>query len=268
MAVSTFYSRVIVALSLATATVGCSEPPPNPPSQPESQEAIDPVQQERDEIFALLAYAVILKDWQDESSSGRGYNIGSVLVDSQHQVRCWARNSVNVTGNESQHGEVRLITNYLHNTEQFDLKGYRLYTTLEPCAMCGGMMTLTELPATVYGQTDPTYGKAIQRLEINSTSIGGYPPYPRPVDSIMSTTAIREELDAAFARAPSGTDVTVFLASEEAKQIHEDALRQFNGFQVEFPENEAVLEAAQAFLMRVPDQYTETPYLTNCVSAN
>ena len=36
---------------------------------------------ERDNIFSLLAYSVVLKNWQTDRKTGRGYNIGSVLVD-------------------------------------------------------------------------------------------------------------------------------------------------------------------------------------------
>jgi len=76
----------------------------------------DPVQTEKDNIFSLLAYSVVLKgwQWQHEQPGVRGYNIGSVLVNSNNEIVCWARNAVDITENESQHGEVRLITNYLH----------------------------------------------------------------------------------------------------------------------------------------------------------
>ncbi len=85
---------------------------------------------EKDNIFSLLAYAVVLKGWQQNKSEGRGYNIGSVLVDENYNIVCWARNAVNITNNNTQHGEVRLMLNYLNNSNAFSLPNYRLYTTL------------------------------------------------------------------------------------------------------------------------------------------
>lgn len=223
-----------------------------------------PAQIERDEIFTLLAYAVVQKNWQtDRGPTSRGYNIGAVLVDSEDKIVCWARNSVGVTANKTQHGEVRLMTNYLGNVSTTSsLPGYKLYTTLEPCAMCAGMMTLQSIELTVYGQTDTGYGGAIQRLEFDSTSCGGYEPYPRRVISVASTTDIRKNLDESYADAPRG--ITKFLASEDAKKIYDSAFDDFMNYTVSYPENESTLEAAKAFLAAVPDSYTAIPYKDSC----
>jgi len=74
-----------------------------------------PAEIEKDNIFSLVAYAVVFKGWQQSRSVDRGYNIGSVLVDENYNIVCWARNAVNVAKNNTQHGEVRLMLNYLHN---------------------------------------------------------------------------------------------------------------------------------------------------------
>lgn len=230
----------------------------------------DPVQTEKDNIFSLLAYSVVLKDWQGENidSGVRGYNIGSVLVNANDEVVCWARNAVDITENESQHGEVRLITNYLRNTQLFSLKGYRLYTTLEPCAMCSGMMTLTQLYVTIYGQSDPGYGHALERLQFDSTSIDGYCPYPRPVLSAAAQNDIREQLDYEYSQAPPGTSITEWLTGSVAYDIYEQANQELVNFVPEYSENEPVLEAAIAFLEGVPEEYEETPYTVNCPSTD
>ena len=221
---------------------------------------------EKDNIFSLLAYAVVLKDWQDDSKNGRGYNIGGVLVDSNDHLVCWARNSVNVTNNGTQHGEVRMITNYLQNAPVKKLKEYKLYTTLEPCAMCSGMMTLTNLFTTIYGQKDPDFGDAIQRLRFNSKAEGGYCPYPRGVNSVAAENDVRKKIDTAYQKyqEAGGTSITEWLSTAEAKIFYEEAAKQLKNFTVKFPENQSSLTAAQNFLSGVPSKYTKTPYAVNC----
>ncbi|MFE8598202.1 nucleoside deaminase [Archangium violaceum] len=250
-----------VALTAAEAEECRFKPPP--PYQP------TPEQNEKDQIYSLVAYAVVYRNWQ-EASVGvgvRGYNIGSVLVDPSGRLVCWARNAVGVTGNKTQHGEVRLMTNYLHNTTGGALGGgYTVYTTLEPCAMCSGMMTLMSVKSTVYGQADPDFGKALERLSFNSTAIHGFCSYPRGVTSGEVIHAIAERLDQGYARYMQTHPpvITDFLASPEARQIFADAEQQLLTFKVQFPSNQPVLDSALAFLQGVPREYTETPYTTNC----
>lgn len=223
-----------------------------------------PVEIEKNNIFSLLAYAVVLKGWQQSSREGRGYNIGSVLVDENYNIVCWARNAVNITKNNTQHGEVRLIINYLKNCQNvFSLPNYRLYTTLEPCAMCSGMMTLNKLFLTVYGQKDHSYGDAIQRLELDSTSCGGFNPYPRPVISVINKTGIPELLDKAYIE--SGiTSITEWLSSAQAKNIFEKAKQKLDDYQPQYKENESILINAKNFLQNVPADYPGFFYKTNC----
>jgi tRNA(Arg) A34 adenosine deaminase TadA len=229
--------------------------------------ADDPAAAERDEIYTLLAYAVVLKDWQNNDMiSNRGYNIGSVLVDNQkHQVVYWARNSVNKTHNMSQHGEVRLMTCYLAShgdAKQKDLKNFTIYTTLEPCAMCSGMMMLTSVPVTVYGQTDPGYGKALERLELDSRKPdgSGYPSYPRFVKSMPSDLQHRKQLDSLYdqyVKVNPNPHITEFLATNDAKNVFENALKVLQDYSVKYPENQAVLSQALDYYKAVPDHYVE-----------
>lgn len=94
---------------------------------------------ERDYLYSLLAMCVVRHDWQWLEET-RGHNIGSVLVkNATGEVAYYARNSNRVLTNGSQHGEVRLVTNFLKcEGEGTYLKDYTLYTTLEPCMMCAG----------------------------------------------------------------------------------------------------------------------------------
>ena len=222
-----------------------------------------PVEEEKDEIFSFLAYAIVSKGWQQSKSTGRGYNIGSVLVDEKYNIVCWARNSVNITNNNTQHGEVRLMLNYLNNTTVFDLQNYRLYTTLEPCAMCSGMMTLNQLFLSVYGQKDHGYGDAIQRLELDSKSCGGFDPYPRPVISVVNKTNYPDRLDRAYLN--SGiSSITEWLATDEAKEIFEATVVELNNYKVQYDENKIILQNALDFLENVPVDFAGFLYRVNC----
>ena len=222
---------------------------------------------ERDAIFMLLAYAVVEKDWQDnDMTKNRGYNIGSVLVKNDtHEVAFNATNAVNITHNMTQHGEVRLMNCYLAkygSATMKDLKGYTLYTTLEPCAQCSGMMFLTNLPRVVYGQTDPSFGKAVERLELDSRALPmGYPPYPRSdiVHSEGSKALYRYYLDdlyEEYQKAHPDAHITEFLASPKIAQVYREAVHDLRHFEVTYPANQKILKQAIDYLdKKVPKQY-------------
>jgi tRNA(adenine34) deaminase len=242
---------------------------PNPGGNPADAAAPAPAtspaataQAERDEIFTLLAYAVVLKDWQSSGSpagaaAARGYNIGSVLVDpAQRHAVYWGLNSVYLTENRTQHGEVRLMTCFFERmreagTPLSTLKGYTIYTTLEPCAMCSGMMVLTSVPRTVYGQEDPGFGKALERLKLDSSQCQGYPPYPRAVESDHAAVDAAGQLERRYddyrRNHPDNPSITDFLATPEARQVYEAALAAFLSLEPRFAENQAVLADARDF---------------------
>lgn len=83
---------------------------------------VDALQQERDDIFSLLIYALVYQDWQDGTVPRhlrRGYNIGALLVTPQFEPVFHGLNCINSTENATQHGEVRAITQYLEQTRKF-----------------------------------------------------------------------------------------------------------------------------------------------------
>jgi len=221
---------------------------------PLSLDTVSSQQLELDSFYTLMAYAVVYKDWQQSATKqlSRGYNIGSVLVDSNNQVVNWGRNSVNVSMNESKHGEVMLIQSYLDSTKTFSLKGFTIYTTLEPCAMCSGMMKLTEVHRTVYGQTDPSYGKALERLQLNSSSCGGgYTPYPRTVISDKSPDPVSIAIDSAYAQ-HSSDHITTFLATPDAEILFKQASDRFSNYlKAKFVKNQEIIDNAHTYFKTV-----------------
>ncbi len=213
----------------------------------------DAVQAERDEIYMLLAYSIVLNDWQNEEEvKKRGHNIGAILVDPNGQIVNWARNCNAALSNGTQHGEVRLMLSYLNRERGYSLKNHTIYTTLEPCAQCSGMMTLTNVYRTVYGQTDLAFGKAIERLTLNSRQWNkkGYEPYPRKVLSEKSKSVICIMLDDEYAKV--GGSITRYLLTDGAKEKYLIARNMLDTYQVKYTnENQKLLMHAQETLLLV-----------------
>lgn len=225
---------------------------------------------ERDYICILASYAVVYKGWQKDNA--RGYNIGSVLLnnlDPDGRLVFWGRNCNNITENQTQHGEVRLMLGYLsfiHNERQHgrkvpymvNLASHTVYTTLEPCAQCAGMMTLQMVKRTVYGQTDPGFGKAIERLELDSSSLpNGYKPYPRPVISERSSIIYCTQLEDAYAKYQKEQTggITDFLKTEAARVIFEAAYNEFINYKAKVALNEEFLKDAKDLVNSVSANY-------------
>ena len=199
--------------------------------------ATDAVQQERDVILSLAAMAVVRADWQ-ENSTGRGHNIGSVLVNAQGVPVFWARNAARGLDNASQHGEVRLIQNFLNckGVGRY-ADGYTVYTTLEPCAMCTGLMTLTQVTRVVYVQEDPGYGDAAEALKrIHYPKV--FEEATVPADPAKGT--LEAGFDAYRANDSTKT-ITDFLLTPAAKAAYDKAVQALRDFRVVHTENASPL---------------------------
>ncbi len=218
----------------------------------ESKEISD-IQQEIDEVFSLLNYSIVFHDWQPGSiprEKRRGYNIGALLVNAKNEPLYFGLNSINSTENATQHGEVRAITGYLDKTRAFNLEGFTIYTTLEPCVMCAGMITQTSINRAVYGQHDVDYSKAFERLAIDTRPIGGFQPYPRIVIAHATSSKFCNELDNAYKdfRAKETEKMLArFLTSDIAMNIFKNATSEFLSFPVKYPENKKIYENALSF---------------------
>ena len=220
------------------------------------EQLIDPVATERDVIFSLLAYSIVYNYWDPIDLGGRGYNVGCILVDTAQRVIDYALNHVSELGNATQHGEVRLMTRYLDKPGVNSLEGHTIYSTLEPCAMCGGMMTMVAIARTVNGQPDYYFSKALERLSLDSEAIGGYPPYPRKVLSVASPAKYSSELDAAYRKYIDDGNapiITKFLTTETAHGIYRRAWEDFLQLKIRYPENTEIYKNAVNFYRTLPD---------------
>ncbi len=115
---------VITIASVLVAT-GCAHAPVQHSSFPAQTARPTAVTSngERDEIYSLLAYAVVYKDWQSSKTNQRGHNIGAVLVDPKGKLVNWARNCNQITQNGTQHAELRLMLGYQSKVHSYNLEG-------------------------------------------------------------------------------------------------------------------------------------------------
>jgi len=212
---------------------------------------------EIDDIYMFLTYSILYKTWQgsDPSKEVIGNNIGALLVNpTTVTILGFSRNANASTNNTTQHAESRLIQSYLSKCECRDLTDCIIYTSLEPCAMCSGMMIISKVKETIYGETDPVGGKALERLSLDSSELpDGYLPYPDVTISKASNCIIRKELDEA--EEESGIFIYKFLMSDKAKEIYKKAYNMFVNYEVKYIANQTIYDNAKDFLELELEKY-------------
>ncbi len=272
MNIRKFYLKTLFLLFFVFNLIGCSSSKDikvDNKTEKYSYSTATAWENERDHISMLAAYSVVYKSWQENNE--RGYNIGSVLLNSKEKegrLVFWGINSNNITRNETQHGEVRLMIGYLSKLQKEraknkpvpniqTLKGYTIYTTLEPCAQCSGMMTLQNVYRTVYGQKDPGFGDALERLQLDSLP-NGYAPYPRAVKSVRSNITYCTQLENGYSKYIKNIEnphITDFLKSNEAKGIFASAYKEFMNYKPVYGENKDFYKDAKGLINSVPKEF-------------
>ena len=94
-----------------------------------------------------------------ESAGARGeVPVGAVLVSADGEVlgEGWNRNIVE--HDPTAHAEVVAMRQAGKRLGNHRLLGATLYVTLEPCAMCAGVIVLSRLPRVVFSAYDPKAG--------------------------------------------------------------------------------------------------------------
>ncbi len=107
-------------------------------------------------------------------------------------------------------------------------------------------MTLCSIERTVYGQTEPGFGKAMERLNlgIKKWNAAGYEPYPRKVISDRLNSEYSDQLDEAYRT--HGGSLTRFLLTDEAKLIYVNAAAALNTYVLKYPNaNQHILTHVQ-----------------------
>ena len=98
--------------------------------------------------------------------------VGAILVDQDKKIIARGYNLVEKNNNPTCHAEKIVIEKALRYTKKRYLENCDIWVTLEPCAMCSGLIKLTRIRRLYYGAEDKK-GGAIEngaRVFTNSNS--------------------------------------------------------------------------------------------------
>jgi tRNA(adenine34) deaminase len=83
--------------------------------------------------------------------------VGAVVMRAG-EVLARAHNRVRSTGNPTAHGEMQVLAAAAAAVGDWRLNGCTLYTTKEPCPMCGGACVMARIGRVVFATPDPAMG--------------------------------------------------------------------------------------------------------------
>jgi tRNA(adenine34) deaminase len=84
--------------------------------------------------------------------------VGAVIVSANGEVIAKASNRTRALNDPSAHAEMLAIRAACARLGQERLEGYDLFVTLEPCAMCAGVIAAARIRRLYYGASDPKSG--------------------------------------------------------------------------------------------------------------
>ncbi|MDI1353232.1 MAG: tRNA adenosine(34) deaminase TadA [bacterium] len=96
--------------------------------------------------------------------------VGAVIV-RNNKLLALGRNAVQISHDPSDHAEIRVIRAAAQLIKNHRLLGCTLYVTLEPCAMCAGLMVHARIERLVFASRDFKAGAAGSVLNL----LQGYP---------------------------------------------------------------------------------------------
>ena len=265
--------------------------------------AITPQEAERHRIYSLATMAIVALSWngnkrgQDGEYPWRskqrnpngtykgdrylGHNIACIAVDADGEIIDFDFNHNDVFNSSAEHAEARLVRRIFNLNQIYDdwrtqpptkpSSGYgniltevTIYTSLESCAQCSGIMTLGNVKAVVYLQTDPgqyrignTMFNLTRPLEAPAPGAPAKPKYgaPEPIDASLFNFERKKKLDDAFVSfakeigskkpffipndggkldvAPS---ITSFLCTDAALDVYSTAEKEVQDLKLEFPD--------------------------------
>jgi len=229
-----------------------------------------------------------------------GHNIACVAVDGNGEIIDFDFNHNDFFRSSAEHAESRMVRRLFSLTDVFDswktgdrigdksrafsLQNVTLYTSLESCAQCSGVMSLGGVKQVVYLQNDFT-AYMIGNIMFNlSNPVAGLPGAPKPIPaSAVELTQFQRLNDAnlafvkdiqdahahndstrAFFISPDKSfvdydpSITSFLCTDAARDIFEDGGKELDTLRLKFPDdkhpderdvltNKQCLEEARSF---------------------
>ncbi len=263
---------------------------PNDPIKILLEVKIPPMTEEEKEkhnIFLLLSLTLVYDNWcipkndpklveaykkvdpHREFSDYVGHNIGALLVGPDNAILCYALNNNSLFNHSTEHAEARVVRKGLrvHNRLRFKsgqglagyssiLKGHTVYTTLESCSQCSGIMDLANVARVVYAQDDPGQGhigNVLYSFHKDEEAFGA--PLPVHADFLPVFGLIAEaykkycESDEGilYMRSRPRPGVTGFLTSLLGYAAYRDAVRMFEQLQPQYEKNRQIFHAAMNF---------------------
>lgn len=89
--------------------------------------------------------------------------VGAVVVDGYGSIIAQGHNRSEELHTQAGHAEIEALSRAGKNRQNWRLNDCWLYVTLEPCAMCMGMIRLSRLKGVVYGLHSPLFSYTLDK---------------------------------------------------------------------------------------------------------
>lgn len=96
----------------------------------------------------------------DEAAAAAEVPVGAVVLDPQGYIVAEGRNTREATNDPTGHAEVGALRCAAASVGSWNLEGYTLVVTLEPCIMCAGAILQARIGRVVFGAWDDKAGAA------------------------------------------------------------------------------------------------------------
>ncbi len=255
----------------------------------EPQITLSPAEKQRHEIFMLCAFGLVNKTWSlsskmkfmagifdkdrpaDDYCFDRGHNIGALVVDFEGNIIGWGVNTSLASNSSFEHAEVRamrMATAKLNSrnppsdigSKQSYFRMFReciVYTTLESCAQCSGVLALSYVKSVVFGQDDPTQSQIGNILfTLSHQPNAQYAPRPMRASRFLDSAGGLDKVYKVYTNSAGVSDQNGqihFLNSAMAFNYFNDAAHKLSAMTAQqvSPENASSLANAQTLLRTI-----------------
>jgi tRNA(adenine34) deaminase len=122
-----------------------------------------------------------------ETALSKGETAVGALLVRDSSIVAEAYESTRARHDPSAHAEVEAIRRACESQQSMDLSGCTLYTTVEPCVLCGYVLRRAGVSRVVYGVVAGQAGGVTSRYSILAdTALTGWPPPPDILGGVLS----------------------------------------------------------------------------------